>query len=83
MQNFTFILERGLRDLFIDEAHTALGIFSVFFPCMLPTPLCGIFSNVVQYGGNDNSLIVSSWGVRLSKDNESDVGVKTYYKWLM
>ena len=34
----------GSRDLFIDEAHTALGIFPVFFPCMLPTPLCGIFS---------------------------------------
>ena len=31
------------RDLFIDEAHTALGIFPVFFPCMLPSPLCGIF----------------------------------------
>ena len=28
------------RDLFIDEAHTALGIFPVYFPCMLPTPLC-------------------------------------------
>merc|ERR1712081_57260 len=33
----------GSRDLFIDEAHTALGIFPVFFPCMLPTPFCGIF----------------------------------------
>merc|ERR1719206_1106480 len=44
VQNFTFILEWGKRDLFIDEAHTALGIFPVFFPCMLPTPLCGIFS---------------------------------------
>ena len=33
----------GSRDLFIDEAQTALGIFPVFFPCMLPTPLCGIF----------------------------------------
>ena len=33
----------GSRDLFIDEAYTALGIFMVFFPCMLPTPLCGIF----------------------------------------
>ena len=33
----------GSRNLFIDEAHTALGIFRVFFPCMLPTPLCGIF----------------------------------------
>ena len=33
----------GSRDLFIDEAHTALGKFPVFFPCMLPTPLCGIF----------------------------------------
>ena len=33
----------GSRDLFIDKAHTALGIFPVFFPCMLPTPLCGIF----------------------------------------
>ena len=33
----------GSRDLFIDEGHTALGIFPVFFPCMLPTPLCGIF----------------------------------------
>ena len=26
----------GARDLFIDKAHTALGIFPVFFPCMLP-----------------------------------------------
>ena len=31
-------------DLFIDEAHTALGIFLVFFPCMLPTSLCGTFT---------------------------------------
>ena len=30
-------------DLFIDQAHTVLGIFLVFFPCMLPKPLCGIF----------------------------------------
>ena len=40
----------GSRDLFIDEAHTALGIFPVSFPCMLPTPLCNIF-----YFSNDNS----------------------------
>ena len=33
----------GSRDLFIDEAHMTLGIFPVSFPCMLPTPLCGIF----------------------------------------
>ena len=33
----------GSRDLFIDEAHMALGIFPLFFPCMLPTPHCGIF----------------------------------------
>ena len=33
----------GSRELFIDEAHTALGIFSVFFPCMLPIPLCRFF----------------------------------------
>ena len=33
----------GSRDLFIDETHNALGIFPVFFPCMLPTSLCGIF----------------------------------------
>merc|ERR1711875_214839 len=33
----------GARDLFIDEAHMALGIFPVFISCMLPTPLCGIF----------------------------------------
>ena len=32
----------GSRDLFSDKAHTALGMFPVFFPCMLPTPLCGI-----------------------------------------
>ena len=38
VQNFTFILEWG-KDLFIDKAHTAMGIFPVFFPCMLPTPL--------------------------------------------
>merc|ERR1719312_206220 len=37
----------GSRDLIIDEAHTALGIFPVFSPCMLPTPLCGIFCFVV------------------------------------
>ena len=35
----------GSRDLFIDEAHKALGIFPVFFPCMLPTPLCGILKS--------------------------------------
>ena len=33
----------GVGSLFIDEAHMALGIFPVFFPCMLPTSLCGIF----------------------------------------
>ena len=33
----------GSRDLFIDEAHMVLGIFPVSFPCMLPTPFCGIF----------------------------------------
>ena len=33
----------GSRDLFIDKAHTELGTFPVFFPCMLPSPLCGIF----------------------------------------
>ena len=33
----------GSRDLFIDEAHTALGMFPVSFPCMLSTPLCGNF----------------------------------------
>ena len=27
----------------VPPPHTALGIFPVFFPCMLPTPLCGIF----------------------------------------
>ena len=26
-----------------DEAHMALGKFPLFFPCMLPTLLCGIF----------------------------------------
>ena len=31
------------RDLIIDEAHTALGIFPVFLSCMLPTPLYDIF----------------------------------------
>ena len=35
----------GAKDLFIDEAHMVLGIFLVFFPCMLPTPLYGIFSS--------------------------------------
>ena len=29
--------------MFIDEANMALGIFLVILPCMLPTPLCGIF----------------------------------------
>ena len=43
----------GSRDLFIDEAHTALGIFQVFFPCMLPTPLCGIF----KFTGSPVSLL--------------------------
>ena len=38
-----FYIGVGSRDLFISEAHPALGIFPVFFPCMLPTPLCGIF----------------------------------------
>ena len=35
----------GARDMFIDEAHMALDIFrfAVFFPCMLPSPLCDIF----------------------------------------
>ena len=33
----------GARDMFIDKAHTALGVFPVFFPYMLPSPLCGIF----------------------------------------
>ena len=37
----------GSRDLFIDETHTALGILPVFFPCMLPTPLCGIFQKAL------------------------------------
>ena len=41
VQNFTFILEWGQG--VIDKTHSALGIFLVFFPCMLPTPLCGIF----------------------------------------
>ena len=36
-------IEVGSRNLFIDEAHTELGIFPVSFHCMLPTPLCGIF----------------------------------------
>ena len=29
--------------MFIDKAHTSLGIFPVFLPCMLPTTLCSIF----------------------------------------
>ena len=35
----------GPRDLFIDIAHMALDQFrfAVFFPCMLPSPLCSIF----------------------------------------
>ena len=44
----------GSRDLFIDEAHTALGILPVFFPCMLPTLLCGIS---YQYSLSAYSLI--------------------------
>ena len=43
VQNLTFILEVGEETLFIDKAHMALGKFPVCFPCMLPTPLCGIF----------------------------------------
>ena len=50
VQNSTFILkwgqgtrsfEVGSRDLFIDEAHTALDIGHTL--CMLPSPLCNIF----------------------------------------
>ena len=52
----------GSRDLFIDKAHTALGIFPVFFPCMLPTPLCGIFSSVIGIG----ILVVGQGGLGLS-----------------
>ena len=37
VQNVTFIFV-GSKDLFIDEAHTALNIFRI-----LPSPLCGIF----------------------------------------
>ena len=55
----------GSRDLFIDEAHTALGIFLVFFPCMLPTPLCGIFNNMDDYRSDavplKPPLLVSLW----------------------
>ena len=43
-----------IRDLFIDEAHTVLGIFPVFFLCMLPTPLCGIF--VCRYWPREQKL---------------------------
>ena len=51
----------GSRDLFIDEAHMALGIFPVFFPCMLPTLLCGIFDDVISYnesGVNHRTFVV-------------------------
>ena len=46
----------GSRDLIIDKAHTALGIFPVSFPCMLPTPLCGIFRCFIVY-----SFKIHSW----------------------
>ena len=45
VQNFTFILECGQGTCSLTK-HTrrwALGIFPISFPCMLPTPLCGIF----------------------------------------
>ena len=44
----------GSRDLFIEKAHTALDIFrfAVFFPCMLPTPLCGIFGLWLRIEGD-------------------------------
>ena len=55
----------GSRDLFIDEAHTALGIFPVFFPCMLPTPLCDIFFIENNYEGKDleskNQCVQQFW----------------------
>ena len=44
-------IEVGSRDLFIDEAHTAL-CFAVFFPCMLPRPVCGIFYHLKDYTYN-------------------------------
>ena len=37
----------GSRDLYIDEAHKALDIFH-FFPCVLPSPLCGIVKTPTQ-----------------------------------
>ena len=55
----------GSRDLYIDEAHKALDIFPVVFPCMLPTPLCGIFTlrydpigNSPRWSSNHKAL----WG---------------------
>ena len=52
-------------DLFIDEAHTALGIFPVFFPCMLPTPLCGIFG--VMKCPMNQSKQISKKNIRTAK----------------
>ena len=58
----------GSRDLFmfIDEAHTTLGLFPVFFPCILPTPICGIF-NIKRIDG-------SLWNenLKIKKDIFSD-----------
>ena len=56
VQNFTFILECGQGTCSLTKhtrRSTALGIFPVVFPCMLPTPLCGIFDN----GENVRSIV--------------------------
>ena len=43
VQNFTFILEWGQGTCSLTK-HTKHWAYSkYFFPCMLPTPLCGIF----------------------------------------
>ena len=46
VQNFISILEWGQGTCLLSKAHMGLGIFPIFFPCMLPTPLCGIFGVV-------------------------------------
>ena len=52
-------------DLFIDKPYTVVGISPVFFPCMLPTPLCGIF---LLLDHNEQTqvdrLVCGKWDVR-------------------
>ena len=63
------------RDLFIDEAHMALGIFPVSFPCMLPTPLCGIFYLCTTFPGREEWLGSQSLAILVSVCTEHEHGL--------